>query len=84
MEYKVISANIRIIEAAPEHKIYRRSEPVETAYFTDTVYLGAGDSRDNYAELTDAEVADIEARRRKDALQDSDNNESQEKELHHD
>lgn len=83
MEYKVISGNIRIIEAAPGHKLYRRSEPAGTAYFTDTVYLGAGDSRDNYAELPDAEVAGIEARRQKDALQDSDNNESQENESQH-
>lgn len=54
---------VRVLEATPGHKLHRKSESVDTAYFTDRVYLGSGDSPDNYTEIADAE-AEAEIMRR--------------------
>jgi hypothetical protein len=63
MECKTKNVAVRVLEATPGHKLHRKSESLDSAYFTDRVYLGAGDSPDNYTEVSEAEAA-AEIRRR--------------------
>ena len=63
MECKTKNVAVRVLEATPGHKLHRKSESLDSAYFTDRVYLGAGDSPDNYTEVSEAE-AQAEIRRR--------------------
>ncbi len=63
MECKTTTVDLRVLEATPGHRLYRKDEPLETAYFTGRVYLGTGDSADNYAEITEEKAAAMEAAR---------------------
>lgn len=56
MECRTKNVAVRVLEATPGHKLHRKSESVDTAYFTDRVYLGVGDSPDNYTEIADVEA----------------------------
>lgn len=71
MECKTKNVAVRVLEAIPGHKLHRKSESLDSAYFTDRVYLGAGDSPDNYTEVSEAEAA-AEIRRREAAAAGSD------------
>lgn len=65
METKTKTVDLRVVEATPGHLLYRSGEPLETAYFAPRVYLGSGDSPDNYAEIPEEEAqAEMERRRR--------------------
>lgn len=63
MEVKTKTVDLRVVEATPGHLLYRSGEPLETAYFAPRVYLGSGDSPDNYAEIP-LEEAEKEMKRR--------------------
>lgn len=72
MECRTRNVAVRVLEATPGHKLHRKSESIDTAYFTDRVYLGSGDSPDNYTEIPDSAVeAEI---MRREAKTDNDNN----------
>ena len=66
MECKTRNVAVRVLEATPGHKLRRKSESIDTAYFTDRVYLGSGDSPVNYTEIPDSAVeAELSRRNRK-------------------
>lgn len=54
-----------MLTASPGHKITTAEAPadVAAALITDRVYLAAGDSADNYREITDAEADVLAAER---------------------
>lgn len=56
MEIKTKTVDLRVIEATPGHLLYRSGEPLETAYFAPKVYLGTGDSPENYVEISEDEA----------------------------
>lgn len=56
MEIKTKTVDLRVIEATPGHLLYRSGEPLETAYFAPKVYLGSGDSPENYVEISEEEA----------------------------
>lgn len=65
MEIKKQTVEVRVLDATPGHMLYRKEEPVESAYFAARVYLGVGDSPENYAEISEAEAkAEMERRER--------------------
>lgn len=54
-----------MLDATPSHMLYRKDEAIESAYFAKRVYLGVGDSPENYAEIPEAEAkAEMERRER--------------------
>lgn len=68
MEIKKQTVEVRVLDATPGHLLYRKDEPIESAYFAKRVYLGVGDSPDNYAEIPEAEAkAEMERREKKDS-----------------
>lgn len=56
MECKTQTVEMRVVEATPGHLLHRKDEPLETAYFTPKVYLGTGDSPENYVEIPEEEA----------------------------
>lgn len=67
MEIKKQTVEVRVLDATPGHMLYRKDEPVESAYFAKRVYLGVGDSPENYAEIPEAEAKAEMERRERDA-----------------
>lgn len=52
-----------MLDATPGHLLYRKDEPIESAYFAPRVYLGVGDAPENYAEIPEQEAqAEMERR----------------------
>lgn len=65
MEIKKQTVEVRVLDATPGHMLYRKDEPLESAYFAPRVYLGVGDSPENYTEIPEAEAkAEMERRER--------------------
>lgn len=65
MEIKKQTVEVRVLDATPGHMLYRKDEPIKSAYFAKRVYLGVGDSPENYAEIPEAEAkAEMERRER--------------------
>ena len=65
MEIKKQNIEVRVLDATPGQFLYRKDEPIESAYFAKRVYLGVGDSPENYAEIPEAEAkAEMERRER--------------------
>lgn len=63
MEIKKQTVEVRVLDATPGHMLYHKGEPIESAYFAPRVYLGVGDSPDNYTEISEAEAkAEMERR----------------------
>lgn len=63
MEIKKQTVEVRVLDATPGHMLYRKDEPLESAYFAPRVYLGVGDSPENYAEIPETEAkAELERR----------------------
>ena len=63
MEIKKQTVEVRVLDATPGHMLYRKDEPIKSAYFAKRVYLGVGDSPDNYTEIPEAEAkAEMERR----------------------
>lgn len=56
-----------MLDATPGHMLYRKDEPIESAYFAKRVYLGVGDSPENYTEIPEAEAKAEVERREKEA-----------------
>ena len=52
MEINNRQVSLRVLEAAEGHYIVRRDEDPATAHYAERVYLGSGDSADNYREVT--------------------------------
>ena len=50
------TANLRKLTASDGHMICRKDMKPEYPYFSPVVYLGSGDSPDNYREVTIAEA----------------------------
>lgn len=67
MEIKKQTVEVRVLDATPGHMLYRKDEPVESAYFAKRVYLGVGDSPENYTEIPEAEAKAVMERREKEA-----------------
>lgn len=54
-----------MLDATSGHMLYRKDDPIESAYFAKRVYLGVGDSPENYTEISEAEAkAEMERRER--------------------
>ena len=58
-----------MLDATPGHLLYHKDETIESAYFAPRVYLGVGDSPDNYAEIPEAEAKTEMERREKEQMQ---------------
>lgn len=58
-----------MLDATSGHMLYRKDEPIESAYFAPKVYLGVGDSPENYAEIPEAEAKAVMERREKEQMQ---------------
>lgn len=69
MEIKKQTVEVRVLDATPGHLLYRKDEPIESAYFAPRVYLGVGDSPDNYAEIPEQEAMAEMERREKEQMQ---------------
>lgn len=70
MEIKKQTVEVRVLDATPGHMLYLKGEPVESAYFAKRVYLGVGDSPQNYTEIPEAEAkAEVESREKKDSAE---------------
>lgn len=67
MEIKTKTVDLRVVEATPGHLLYRSDEPLETAYFAPKVYLGSGDSPENYVEISEEEANAEMLRREREA-----------------
>ena len=67
MEIKKQTVEVRVLDATPGHMLYRKDEPIKSAYFAPRVYLGVGDSPENYAEIPEAEAKVEMERREKEA-----------------
>lgn len=65
MEIKKQTVEVRVLDATPGHMLYRKDEPIESEYFANRVYLGIGDSPDNYTEIPEAEAKTEMERREK-------------------
>lgn len=66
-----------MLDATVGHLLYHKGEPIESAYFAKRVYLGVGDSPENYAEIPEQEAqAEMERREREVAKRDKENNEN--------
>ena len=77
MEIKKQTVEVRVLDATPGHMLYRKDEPIESAYFAPRVYLGVGDSPENYKEIPEAEAkAETERREKEAAKRDKENNET--------
>lgn len=70
MEIKKQTVEVRVLDATPGHMLYRKDEPIESAYFAPKVYLGVGDSPENYAEIREAEAKAEMERREKEASEE--------------
>lgn len=70
MEIKKQTVEVRVLDATPGHMLYRKDEPIESAYFAPKVYLGVGDSPENYAEILEAEAKAEMERREKEASEE--------------
>lgn len=70
MEIKKQTVEVRVLDATPGHRLYRKDEPIESAYFAPRVYLGVGDSPENYAEILEAEAKAEMERREKEASEE--------------
>lgn len=47
----------RIIDASEGHKLTQKADvPIGSRWITDRIYLGKGDRKDRYIEITDAEA----------------------------
>lgn len=65
MEIKKQTVEVRVLDATSGHMLYRKDDPIESAYFAKRVYLGVGDSPENYTEISEAEAkAEMERRER--------------------
>ena len=65
MEIKKQTVEVRVLDATPGHRLYRKDEPIESAYFAPRVYLSVGDSPENYAEIPEQEAqAEMQRRER--------------------
>ena len=63
MEIKKQTVEVRVLDATPGHLLYRKDELIESAYFAPMVYLGVGDSPENYTEIPEQEAkAEMERR----------------------
>lgn len=58
-----------MLDATSGHMLYRKDDPIESAYFAKRVYLGVGDSPENYAEILEAEAKAEMERREKEQMQ---------------
>lgn len=67
MEIKTKTVDLRVIEATPGHLLCRAGEPLETAYFAPKVYLGTGDSPENYVEISEDDAKAEMLRREREA-----------------
>lgn len=67
MEIKKQTVEVRVLDATSGHMLYRKDDPIESAYFAKRVYLGVGDSPDNYAEIPEAEAKAVMERREREA-----------------
>lgn len=67
MEIKTKTFEMRVVEASTGHLLYRTGEPLETAYFAPRVYLGTGDSPENYVEISVGEAESEMLRREREA-----------------
>lgn len=67
MEIKKQTVEVRVLDATSGHMLYRKGEPIESAYFAPRVYLGVGDSVENYTEIPEAEAKAEMERREKEA-----------------
>lgn len=65
MEIKKQTVEVRVLDATPGHMLYRKDEPIESEYFANRVYLGIGDSPDNYTEIPEPEAKTEMERREK-------------------
>lgn len=54
---------MRVLEAAEGHYIVRRDDDPATAHYAERVYLGSGDSPDNYREASADEYHRVMAAR---------------------
>lgn len=59
MECKTETVTMRVLTASPGKVLYRKTEPLDTAVFSARVYLGAGDSAENYAEISESEAKKV-------------------------
>lgn len=69
MEIKKQTVEVRVLDATSGHILYRKDEPIESAYFAPRVYLGVGDSPENYTEIPEAEAKAEMERREKEQMQ---------------
>ena len=65
MEIKKQTVEVRVLDATPGHLLYRKDEPIESAYFAPRVYLGVGDSPENYTEIPEQDAKTEMERREK-------------------
>lgn len=70
MEIKKQTVEVRVLDATSGHMLYRKDDPIESAYFAKRVYLGVGDSPENYAEILEAEAKAEMERREKEASEE--------------
>ena len=63
MEINHRQVSLRVLEAAEGHYIVRRDEDPATAHYAERVYLGSGDSPDNYREASADEYHRVMAAR---------------------
>lgn len=69
MEIKKQNIEVRVLDATPGHLLYRKDERIESAYFAQRVYLGVGDSPENYTEIPEQEAKAEMERREKEQMQ---------------
>lgn len=63
MEINNRQVTMRVLEAAEGHYIVRRDDDPATAHYAERVYLGSGDSPDNYREASADEYRRVMAAR---------------------
>lgn len=59
MECRTENVSLRILTAAEGKMLYRKGESLESASFAQAVYLGSGDSAENYAEISESEAKEV-------------------------
>ena len=59
MEIKTTNVKVNVLTATEGCYIYRKTDDMQNAYFTKTVFLGKNDSPDNYAEITEEQYNEI-------------------------
>lgn len=66
METRTTQVKLNVLTASEGHYLYKKTNDLSSAYFTCKVYLGTGDTADNYDEITDADY-EREMKRREEA-----------------